>query len=66
MASTAAASTRFLSPKPMYREQLIAAASVARTSSSARFRSDSAPELFSGPTLGLRRHFNYSSCRRWR
>src|SRR4051812_157271 len=41
MASTAAWSTRSLSPRPMKRPAAIAAASVTRTSSSARLRSGS-------------------------
>ena len=42
IASTAAWSTRSLSPRPMNRPAAIAAASVTRTSSSARLRSTSA------------------------
>src|SRR2546423_7118129 len=49
MALTAAASAPFLSPRPTHRPAAMAAASVTRTSSSARLRSGRSPPTRSDP-----------------
>src|SRR5579884_1558003 len=52
IASTAAWSAAFLSPRPIQRPAPIAAASVTRTSSSARFRSGRAVDIGADPRAG--------------
>src|SRR3954453_22308186 len=52
MALTAAPSAPFLSPRPTHRPAAIAAASVTRTSSSARLRSGCSPPTCSEPGTG--------------
>ena len=60
IALTAAPSAPFLSPRPTHRPAAIAAASVTRTSSSARFRSGVVAFVWPRP-----RSLSYRSSRRW-